>query len=271
MSFTELERVRLGQALSLAGSGMFGTPEESRAIPLSRPAHGARNERSPKLMRLRGTFPTLPSFSTDCLLVALAGHRWICTSTEPPSVEPATAELPMGRIPALCCPPLDGSWSSCGEGLEAEQERGFFRPVDLRAPLHPWLRGLTPAEREFALPGLEMLVYQPRMGSGFMPLGEAHRSIGTVARHAREDLERPVSIDFHGYDERRVSHLERVPDPEERARATGTFLFQTVPHETQHDGKTERLLWVELEVSLTDWQLSRRLLWEVSLDGLELS
>lgn len=257
---TEAERGRLTQALMAIGG--FFRPSSLRPdrLPLPAPASG------PQITRWRAASATLPSWSLDFVLVTLEGQRWICTSRLPSPRE--SGEGDMGPVAARRCPPLDGSWSR-EDGLEVNRARGVFQLADLRSSLHPWIQRMSAAERWSALPTLDVLVYQTRGGDGLKPLGEPHRSLSTVPEQAQRGLRQPLHLER--YDFRQESFPERIPDAEAQARGTGAFLYQRVPHETQSHGQTERLLWVDLEVTETDWNLTRRLLWEASEHGEELS
>ncbi|MFK7988623.1 MAG: hypothetical protein AB8I08_21565 [Sandaracinaceae bacterium] len=195
----------------------------------------------------------------DIVLATIGGQRWICLPepTPSPAWDPNPPLDKFGPVAGRRCPPLDGSRSPAD-----------FQAVDLREQLHPWILRMSPAERLSALPTLELLAY-PGPGECIKPLGVSHRSLDTLPEEAQQDLAQGVTL--NGYISDRLSFPERIPDLAMLERGTGVFLYKYYPHETQTHGQTEVVLWVDLEVTQTDWNLTRRLLWEASERGDETS
>lgn len=166
---------------------------------------------------------------------------------------------------ALRCPTA-GTWTPTAHTLAEEQARELFPAASLAARLHPWLRRSSPAERLASLPALELLVHQAEQGFGSKTLGRPHHRLDTFPGHMRDLLLRGVHVNRSDYDRTLVVRPENLP--EERG---GVFLESRITHETQADGYTERLCWVELEITSTSWCLHRRPLYLCRVDGEELS
>lgn len=223
------------------------------------------------------------------LLVFAGDERFIAL---PPGDDP--------RLPALRCPPLDGSCPlpalGTGEGraarLSSLQARGLFEPV----PLGPWVQGLLwrrrrgpppPADEAGALVSvlLALRFWEPT-GSAQLQLGTTYATLEEVPAQTRAALHLarqrtagdgvvetmlPSGVDMDARVQCHPGRLRALEDPERPRSWIETYLMDRVAHDSQAGGDTQRLWHCTLDVTAEGWRLERSLLWIREVEGIELS